>query len=168
VGAIFFLLLMVAALTSAISMLEVPASYFIDEKHWSRKKAACVVAIITFIVGIPSALSYGGMDFFTNMSVPTLDGDVTSNGWFGILDYYFGTVFIVVVALATAIYVGWIMKIDRVVAEIKLGSEIFSKKIAGLEFSVLWSFFIKYVCPIVIALVFLNMIGVFGEPGGGG
>jgi len=167
VGAIFFLLLMVAALTSAISMLEVPASYFIDEKHWSRKKAAWVVAIITFIVGIPSALSYGGMDFFTNMSVPTLDGDVTSNGWFGILDYYFGTVFIVVVALATAIYVGWIMKIDRLVAEIKLGSEIFSKKIAGLEFSVVWSFFIKYVCPIVIALVFLNMIGVFGEPGGG-
>jgi NSS family neurotransmitter:Na+ symporter len=168
VGSIFFLLLMVAALTSAISMLEVPASYFIDEKHWSRKKAAIVVAIITFIVGVPSALSYGGSDFFTNMSLPTLDGTRTGNGFFGILDYYFGTVFIVIVALATAVYVGWVMKLDRVVNEIKVGSEIFSKKIAGLEFSVLWSFFIKYICPIVIALVFLNMIGVFGEPSGGG
>ena len=83
-------------------------------------------------------------------------------------DYYFGTVFIVVVALATAVYVGWIMKIDRVVDEIKTGSSLFSKKIAGLELSAFWVFFIKYVCPIVIGLVFLNMIGVFGDPSGGG
>ena len=168
VGAIFFLLLMVAALTSAISMLEVPASYFIDEKNWSRKKAAIVVAILTFIVGVPSALSYGGSEFFTNMSLPTLDGSQTGNGFFGILDYYFGTVFIVVVALATALYVGWVMKIDRVVGEIKTGADVFSKKFAGFEFATLWSFFIKYICPIVIGLVFLNMIGVFGEPSGGG
>ncbi len=168
VGAIFFLLLMVAALTSAISMLEVPASYFIDEKHWSRKKAAWVVAGITFLVGVPSALSYGGSELFTNMSVPKLDGGMTGDGWFGILDYYFGTIFIVVVALATAIYVGWVMKIEDVVGEIKTGAPIFGKKIMGIEASALWSMFIKYICPIVIGLVFLNMIGAFGTPGQGG
>jgi len=168
VGAIFFLLLMVAALTSAISMLEVPASYLIDEKHWSRKKAAWTVAIITFIVGVPSALSYGGSELFTNMSLPTLDGGVTTNGWFGILDYYFGTVFIVVVALATAVYVGWIMKIVKVSDEIKTGSSIFSRRIAGIELATIWMFFIRYVCPIVIALVFINMTGLFGTQGGGG
>lgn len=167
VGAIFFILLMVAALTSAISMLEVPASYFIDEKHWSRKKAAWVVAIITFIVGVPSALSYGGSEFFSNMSLPKLTGDMTTDGWFGILDYYFGTVFIVIVALATAVYVGWIMKIEIISNEIKRGATIFSRKIVGLEISTIWTFFIKYVCPIVIGLVFLNMLGVFGTSGGG-
>lgn len=168
VGSIFFLLLMVAALTSAISMLEVPASYFIDEKHWSRKKAAWVVAIITFIVGVPSALSYGGSEFFTNMSLPTLDGGTTGNGWFGILDYYFGTVFIVVVALATAVYAGWVMNIKTITDEISRGADIFSKEIMGIKLSTLWVFFIKYVCPIVIALVFINMTGLLGTPTGGG
>ena len=91
-----------------------------------------------------------------------------SFSWFGILDYYFGTVFIVVVALSTAVYVGWIMKIDKVTNEIKTGAEIFSKKIAGVELSSYWAFFIRYICPIVIGLVFLNMLGLFGQPGGGG
>ena len=131
------------------------------------KKAAWVVAIITFIVGVPSALSYGGSEFFSNMSVPKLTGNMTTDGWFGILDYYFGTVFIVIVALATAVYVGWIMKIEIISNEIKRGANIFSRKIAGLEISTIWTFFIKYVCPIVIGLVFLNMLGVFGTSGGG-
>ncbi len=169
VGAIFFLLLMVAALTSAISMLEVPASYFIDERKWSRKKAAWVVAILVFIVGIPSALSFGGSEFFSGMSIPKIDGGMTEDGFFGIMDYYFGTLFIVVVALATAIYVGWAMKIDRVVDEIKMGSDFFTKPMIGsISFSTMWVFFIKYVCPIVIGLVFLNMTGLFGTPGSGG
>lgn len=163
VGAIFFLLLAVAALTSAISMLEVPASYLIDEKKWNRKKAAIVTAILVFIVGLPSALSYGGSEFFTNMSIPTIDGGHTSNGWFGIMDYYFGSLFIVVVALATSVYVGWIMNIQDVKTEIDDGSTLFSKPIMGnISFAVIWKFFIRYVCPIVIALVFLDMTGIFG------
>jgi len=163
VGAIFFLLLLVAALTSAISMLEVPASYFIDEKKWSRKKAAWTVAIVVFLLGIPSAMSFGGSDFFTNLSIPTVDGGRTTDGWFGILDYYFGTFFIVVAAFATAVYVGWIMKVDRVVEEIKQGAPIFGKFVLGsFTFGSLWAFFIKYVCPIVIGLVLLNMTGIFG------
>ncbi len=163
VGAIFFLLLAVAALTSAISMLEVPASYLIDEKKWNRKKAAIVTAILVFIVGLPSALSYGGSEFFTNMSIPRIDGGQTTNGWFGIMDYYFGSLFIVIVALATSFYVGWIMKIEDVKTEIDDGSALFSKPLAGnISIAMIWKFFIKYVCPVVIALVFLDMTGIFG------
>jgi neurotransmitter:Na+ symporter, NSS family len=69
VGASFFLLLCIAALTSSISMIEVPGSYLIDEKKWSRKKAAWTVGILAFIVGIPSALAGGSSEFFTTMSV---------------------------------------------------------------------------------------------------
>ena len=166
VGAIFFLLLMVAALTSAISMLEVPASYFIDEKKWSRKKAAWVVAILIFIIGIPSALSFGGSDFFSNMSIPKIGGGYTEDGWFGILDYYFGTLFIVVVALSTAVYVGWVMRIDKLVGEISLGSDFFRRTIVGnISIATIWSFFIRFVCPVMIGLVFLNMLGLFGNSG---
>jgi NSS family neurotransmitter:Na+ symporter len=168
-GAAFFLLLAVAALTSSISMLEVPASYFIDDRKWSRKKAAITVAILLFIVGVPSALSYGGNSFFTEMSVPKIDGSMTSDGWFGMLDYYFGTLFITVVALVTSIYVGWGMDTKLIRDEIGDASSIFTRKVfRNISFASLWVFFIKYVCPIVIALVFLDMIGIFGTAGSAG
>jgi len=84
-------------------------------------------------------------------------------GWFGIMDYYFGSLFIVIVALATSFYVGWIMKIEDVKTEIDDGSALFSKPLAGnISIAIIWKFFIKYVCPVVIALVFLDMTGIFG------
>lgn len=158
IGAMFFLLLTVAALTSSISMLEVPASYFIDEKKWSRKKAAWFVGILVFIVGVPSALSNGGSEFFTNMTVnlPWTDPIV---GFQGILDYFFGTFFIVVVALSTCVYVAWKMPIDTIVQELSNGSPSFNP--GGMP-SKLFVFFIRFVCPITILLVLLNMLGVFG------
>ncbi|MDA3864759.1 MAG: sodium-dependent transporter [Deltaproteobacteria bacterium] len=61
----FFLLLSIAALTSTISLLEVAASYLIDEHKISRKKATVSIGFITFLVGIPSALSQGATSFFT-------------------------------------------------------------------------------------------------------
>jgi len=67
VGGLFFLLLTVAALTSSISMLEVPVSYFVDGKRATRKKAAVLVGIVAFAVGLPSALSFGGSDAFSKI-----------------------------------------------------------------------------------------------------
>nr|HPI81529.1 sodium-dependent transporter [Cyclobacteriaceae bacterium] len=118
IGALFFLLLMVAALTSSISMLEVPASYFMDEKKWSRKKAAWVVGILVFLVGIPSALSNGSSQFFTHieLSLPWLEAPKV--GVQNILDYLFGELFIVVVAFTTCTYVAWKMPIKNIVGEL--------------------------------------------------
>ncbi len=158
IGALFFLLLMVAALTSSISMLEVPASYFIDEKKWSRKKAAWVVGLAAFVVGIPSALSSGASDLFTNMSV-TLPWTTPIIGFQGIMDYFFGTFFIVVVALATCVYVAWKLPITIIVNELDQGSPSFK---SGNFASKAFVFFIRYVCPTVILLVLLNMMGLFG------
>ncbi|MCB0497927.1 MAG: sodium-dependent transporter [Cyclobacteriaceae bacterium] len=68
VGAVFFLLLCFAALTSTISLLEIPVTYLVDEKGYSRIKVVIVTSIIIFIVGIPSMLSQGAVDFFTNFT----------------------------------------------------------------------------------------------------
>ena len=57
---LFFTLLFLAALTSAISILEVVTAYTIDQKGWSRKKATVVFGIIITIVGIFCSLSMGG------------------------------------------------------------------------------------------------------------
>ena len=163
IGAFFFLLLTVAALTSSISMLEVPASYFMDEKKWSRKKSAWVVGGLIFLFGVPSALSSVDGNFFATMSVPSFDGPKT--GFFDILDYYFGTFFIVIVALVTCIYVAWSMPIKNIVSEIDTGSPKWKE---GTFASNAFVVFIRYICPIVILAVLLNMMGVFGAFAGGG
>ncbi|MEQ9426837.1 MAG: sodium-dependent transporter [Cyclobacteriaceae bacterium] len=158
-GAFFFLLLMVAALTSSISMLEVPASYFMDEKKWSRKKSAWVVGGLVLFFGLPASLSHGGSDFFTNMEMPLPWLDEPVVGYQGILDYIWGTFLIVVVALTTCIYVGWVMPIEDMLKELAQGSESFA---IGSTASKAFAYFIKFVCPIVILLVLLNMMGIFG------
>jgi NSS family neurotransmitter:Na+ symporter len=112
---------------------------------------------MVFIVGIPSALSSGGSEFFTNMEVTVFGA--TSVGFQAILDYFFGTFFIVVVAFATCLYVAWKLPISTIVGELAEGSETF--KPGGFA-SNAFVFFIRYVCPIVILAVLLNMMGVFG------
>jgi len=59
VSMIFFVLLAIGALTSAVSLLEVVVAYFVDERIWSRRKSAWTVGFVTFVVGLPSALSAG-------------------------------------------------------------------------------------------------------------
>ncbi len=65
-GTSFFLLLCFAALTSTISLLEVPVSYVIQASKFKREKAVWLVAGVIFLVGIPSLLSKGGNDYFVN------------------------------------------------------------------------------------------------------
>ncbi len=62
IGGGFFLLLSVAALTSTISLLEVPVSYFVDELKWPRQRSAIILATITFLIGVPSMLSNGAVE----------------------------------------------------------------------------------------------------------
>ncbi len=161
VGGLFFLLLSVAALTSSISILEVPASYFMDEKKWSRKKSAWVVGILAFVVGIPSALTAIDGNFFNEMTMPWFQG-ATVTGFFDILDTVFGTFFIVVVALMTSVYVGWVLDINTVVKHIGDGSEGFNKSYMGIVPSKAFVIMLKYIIPVVILMVLLNMMG-FGS-----
>ena len=65
-GTTFFVLLCFAALTSTVSLLEVPVSYVVDELKIKRKRAVWLVAGVIFLVGIPSLLGNGYSDFFSN------------------------------------------------------------------------------------------------------
>jgi neurotransmitter:Na+ symporter, NSS family len=159
VGASFFLLLCIAALTSTISMIEVPGSYLIDEKKWSRKKAAWTVGILAFIVGIPAALSGGASEALTTVSI-NLFGEVKT-GFLDIMDAIFGGLLIVIVALMTCLYTGWIMNIKDLEQDIAQSAPGFNKPLIGsLTPGRLWIFFIRFVCPIVIGLVLLSTVGV--------
>lgn len=160
-GALFFLLLFLAAITSTISMLEAPSAYFIDTFKWSRKKAAWIVAIAAFIFGIPSALSSGSSEFFSSLQIEIFGN--TKTGFLDIMDYMFGTLFMMMVVLATCLYTGWFMKTSLLVDEIEQGAEGFkSKKFLGIAPYQIWVFTIRYVCPIIIVMVVLSVLGLIG------
>ncbi len=112
VGTVFFLLLSVAAVTSSISMLEVPVSYFVDEKKSLRTTCAVTVGLVAFVVGIPSALSNGGNEWFSNIQL------FDQTGFFNILDQVFGTLALIIISLMLSIYAGWVWKPKNVIAEI--------------------------------------------------
>ena len=65
VGASFFLLLSVAALTSTVSLLEIPVAYLVDELKMKRWLATLLTSVFIFLVGIPALLSHGSSSFFT-------------------------------------------------------------------------------------------------------
>lgn len=69
IGGAFFLLLCFAALTSTISILEIPSAYFVDQKKMDRKKVVYGLSIFIFILGLPSLLSIGAVDSLTNLLV---------------------------------------------------------------------------------------------------
>lgn len=157
VGGLFFILLMVAALTSTISMLEVPVAYLIDDRKWGRKKATWMVGIAAMIFSVPSALSSIEGNFFAEIRFTFLSNELV--GFFGAMDFIFGTFAVIVICLMLALYTGWAQKINDYADELALGAPGFKGGLRGG-----WIFFIKWVCPIVIILLILNMIGLFGAP----
>lgn len=156
IGALFFILLLVAALTSTISMLEVPVSYLIDERKWKRKKATWIVGISAMVLSVPSALSSIEGNFFADISFNFLGHEL--KGFFGIMDFIFGTFAGIVICLMLSLYTGWAKKIADYANELASGAPGFK----GV-FRLGWIFFIKWVCPIVIGVVILDLLGVFGS-----
>ena len=126
----FFFAILLAALTSQISMFEVCTVYLVEEKHISRRKSTALVFLATWILGIFCAVSakvFNFCDFLTSNVLMTLG------------------------ALAFALFVGWKMKKAVVEAELTNdGSLPGNRKI----FKVLY-FLIRYVAPVGIAIIFL-------------
>lgn len=149
VGTLFFLLLAIAALTSAISLLEVPVAFLIDEKKMRRKVATWLVGGITLIFGIPSALSFGASDLFSNLPF------WADRSFFGMMDYIFGSIALPLGGMLFSIFVAWRWGLIGANKEISLGNESF----IGIQ-SRVWGIIIKYVCPIVIFFVFLYSTGL--------
>jgi len=140
-GILFFALLIVAALTSTISLLEVPVAYFVDERNWPRQKAAIVIGFLAFFVGIPSALSWGGMEFFTKIK------------FFSLFDIIFGNIALAVGAFFICIFLGYVWGVKKAIQEIFSGNSRFKIK-------PIWIFSVKFLTPvaIIIILIFIKTI----------
>lgn len=96
VGTTFFLLMFFAALTSAVSILEVPVATLIDVWGMPRRRAASVATAVVLLLGLPSALSYTALRLEL-FGVPLLD----------LKDFAFGTVGMTLGALVLSVAAGW-------------------------------------------------------------
>jgi len=150
VGVLFFVLLCIAALTSTVSLLEVVVAYFVDERLWSRKRAVWLIGAVTFVVGLPSVLSQGAVGWLSDMSL------YGNTSFLYIMDFVWGNISLAVGALLLSIFIGWVWGVDAAGAELREGSDM------GSGTARVWGFFIRWICPVVIFIVLLNVFGVFG------
>ncbi len=140
----FFVLVAFAAITSAISLLEVVVSYFIDELNWSRKKADYVMGTVIFLIGIPSALSW------SSLKGVTLFG---SRDIFDSLDFLATNYMLPIGGFFIALFAGWILTHGQKEAEIKRIENTF-------HFYDIWHFLVKYIAPLAVLVILLQKTGV--------
>ncbi|MEN8191865.1 MAG: sodium-dependent transporter [Bacteroidota bacterium] len=143
---LFFSLLSIAALTSSISLLEVVTAYFVDEKGWERKKAVITFGILTFLIAVPSALSFNILS----------DIKIFGLNFFDIADYLASNILLPLGGLFISIFVAWIWGFDKVLLELKQGSENLFENFPWIISA--WKIFIKYFAPVLIFLVLLSKL----------
>jgi NSS family neurotransmitter:Na+ symporter len=139
----FYGLLSIAALTSTISLLEVVVAYFVDERGWTRNKAVTVLVPATLALAVPSALSQGGVDFFTDF--------IGGKGFLDVQDILFGNISLSVGALLISLFVGW-----------KWGAKAAIEEMDGFSLGGVWSVLIRFACPVAVAAVLVSYVaGLF-------
>jgi NSS family neurotransmitter:Na+ symporter len=143
-GAGFFLLLTVAALTSTISLMEVPTAYLVDEHGWKRKKAVFLTAGLAFLLGIPSALSFGSSSWLSKLPLLKV-------GFLDLANIVMGNYSLTVGALFISLFVAYKWGVKAAATEIELeGNQFYYKS--------WWSFIIRYICPVAILGIFIYII----------
>lgn len=144
-GGVFFLLVLFAALTSSVSLMETVVSIFQDKFHWKRRTTCALVMLACLLLALPSSLGYGALDWIQPLGMSLLD----------FFDFISNSVLMPVVAFLTCIFVGYVVKTKTVADEVKLSSPF---KREGL-FTVV----IKYIAPVCIVLILVtSVLDAFG------
>ena len=134
VATAFFALMVIAALTSSISMLEVPVAFLVDNKGMRRKKATIVLTFVVFAFSTIIVLNFDALfglviSLTTEYSQPLL-------------------------GLVLCIFAGWIWRRNEILAELKQGDENAEQSL----FWKIWPWYVKFVCPVVIAAMFYRSV----------
>ena len=142
VAILFFLALLVAALTSSISMLEVAVAFLVEEKGMSRIAACMPLFVVCLVIGALCSLSFG----------PLSDFKIAGRTIFDFFDHLSSNILMTLGNLLTVLFVGWRLKKTDVYDEFTNGGTL--SRNAKL-FGVLW-FLIRYVCPLAIIAIFIS------------
>ena len=148
IGVAFFLMVLFAAVTSSVSVMEAIVSSMMDKFHWSRKKGGIIVTIYAFIGGIIVCLGYNLFYF----ELPLPNGSVAQI--LDIMDYISNNILMPSVAVLTCILIGWVVKPDVIINEVTQNGEYkFSRK--GL-----YIVMIRFVAPVLLVFLLLQSLGI--------
>ena len=142
VAILFFLALLVAALTSAISLYEVGVAYLVEEKNMSRKKAVAIIFSVTWPIGVICSLSFG----------PLSDMKILGNIFFDFLDKLSANYLMTLGSLLIVIFVGWKMKRPDVFDEFTNGGTLTGN---ARLFRLVWPV-LRFVAPLAILIIFIS------------
>lgn len=140
VGVLFFVLVLFAALTSSISLMETIVSIVHDRLHWGRKLSTVVITLFTLAVALPSSLGFGVWSDIQPLGMSFLD----------FFDFISNSVLMPIVAFLTCVFVGFVVKPKTVIDEVKLNSSFKREK--------LFVVMIKYVAPICLIIILVSSI----------
>ena len=140
IGPIFFILLSIAALSSSISLLEPGVAFLSEEGYLSRKNSALAISLFAWSLGIGTALSFNILSGFELIS---------GKNFLDSLDFIANQILLPFGGMMIAIFVGWFMKKELIINETGYVNLIIYK---------LWRFFIKFIAPTSVALIFISQI----------
>lgn len=147
VGCLFFAMVLFAALTSSVSVMEAIVSSFMDKFKISRIKAASIETTIALAVGIVVCLGYN--IFYFELKLP----NGATAQILDILDYVSNNFFMPLVAIGTCILIGWIVKPKTIIDEVEKNGEKMGRKR-------LYNIMIRYIAPAMLVILFLKSIGI--------
>lgn len=164
IGVVFFLLVLFAALTSAISLTETCVSILCDAFKWTRKRGMIAAFVVVVVVGIFVNLGYNGLGSLRLFGMEILD----------FFDFVSNSVLMPIVALLTCIAVGWFIR-ERVTRRTASGEEesvelrgtdVIAEEVrisAPFRAQKAWAVMVKFVAPVLVVVILVwNLIGVFG------
>ena len=147
IGVVFFLLVILAALTSSISLMEAIVSIIHDKFKIGRKTCCLITLGISIILGVPSSLGFGVLSFINPLGIA--DGSLLD-----FFDFISNNILMPIVALLTCILVGYVLKTKTVTDEVELNGKFKGKK--------LYEFVVKYMAPIcIVAILVFSVLDVF-------
>lgn len=141
-GTGFFVLLVFAAWTSSISLLEPAVAWLVENRGLSRPRASALAGLIAWILGIGSVLS------FNHWANYKLFGKT----YFDMMDYVTSNIMLPLGGLLLAIFAAWLMARESSVDELGMGDSNAYKY---------WYFTVRYIAPLGVLMIFLNAIGLF-------
>lgn len=148
IGCVFFAMVFFAALTSAISIMEAIVSSFMDKFSWSRKKAALITTIYSFIVGVIVCLGYNVLYFDLRLPSSEVPGQILD-----VMDYVSNQVIMPIISIGTCILIGWIVKPKTVIDEVEKSGYTFGRRR-------LYIVMIQYITPLLLLILLLKSLGI--------
>ena len=154
-GPLFYVLVALAALTSTMSLLEVVASYVIDEHGIGRRKATLACGATVFVFTILAAVSFGAVPAITNLQLGGVLGDMFFGGkssWFGMADHFVSNWMLPTGGLGITLAAGWFITRETTRSQLVDGTE------PGWFNYGAWRFFIRYVAPAAVGAILIAVI----------